>query len=275
MYSNDRQGGSGYVSGQPRTDARESRVPSNGGADARRRSASGVSASEREGSSRSDVHSGARSQGQPSRRVPDPRRSGVRVPASRESARSAAREDARGARESTRAARGDARGARKGASRESRRAPKKPRKKWPFVVAGAVVAAIAAVVIAFSCWRWPLSHDAQDIQGVWYIAGTQKTATITADKIELSDDVAYSYELDEGAKTLTLAFGSMTGDARYRFSLDRQELAIRDGVTSSADSLLEDIPWTLAALGRAIQGDAASPEFSGDNTMVLTRTPQS
>ena len=130
-------------------------------------------------------------------------------------------------------------------------------------------------MISFSCWRWPLSHDAQDIQGVWYIAGTQKTATITADKIELSDDVAYSYELDEGAKTLTLSFGSMTGDARYRFSLDRQELAIRDGVTTSTDSLLEDIPWMLAALGHAIQGDAASPEFSGSQTMVLTRTPQS
>lgn len=110
---------------------------------------------------------------------------------------------------------------------------------------------------------------------MWYIAGTQKTATITADKIELSDDVAYSYELDEGAKTLTLSFGSMTGDARYRFSLDRQELAIRDGAASSTDSLLEDVPWTLAALGRAIQGDAASPEFSGSQTMVLTRTPQS
>ena len=206
------------------------------------------------------------------------------MPASREVGRAAregeraAREGVRAPREDSRAARGVSRPARTGAGetpRETRRAPKKPRKKWPFVVAGSVVAVIAAVVISFSCWRWPLSHDAQDIQGVWYIAGTQKTATITADKIELSDDVAYSYELDEGAKTLTLAFGSMTGDARYRFSLDRQELAIRDGKTSSADSLLEDIPWTLAALGRAIQGDAASPEFSGSQTMVLTRTPQS
>ncbi len=273
MYSNDRQGRAGQGPDRPRTGARPQRASSNGGADARRRSASGASAAGREGGS----FSGSRPQGQDPRRASDQQRSGTRMPASREAGR-AAREGGRTTREGSRAARGVSRPARTGAGetpREARRAPKKPRKKWPFVVAGSVVAVVAAIVIAFSCWRWPLSHDAQDIQGVWYIAGTQKTATITADKIELSDDVAYSYELDEGAKTLTLAFGSMTGDARYRFSLDRQELAIRDGVTSSTDSLLEDIPWTLAALGRAIQGDAASPEFSGSQTMVLTRTPQS
>lgn len=134
---------------------------------------------------------------------------------------------------------------------------------------------IAAIVVAFSCWRWPLSHDAQDIQGTWYIAGTQKTATITDDEIELSSDVAYSYTIDEGAKTLTLSFGSMSGDARYRFSIDRGTLAIRDGKTSWGDSLLEDITWSLGTFARAIQGDAASPEFSGDDTMVLTRTPRS
>ena len=266
MYENDRQGRSGQVPSRPRNDARSQRASSNGGADARRRSASDAPGRARGGASYGGGRA-AREGARPSREGGFARQEG----ATREGVR-AGRESARGI-----AGREGARAAREGArpSREVRATPKKPRKKWPFVVAGSVVAVIAAVVISFSCWRWPLSHDAQDIQGVWYIAGTQKTATITADKIELSDDVAYSYELDEGAKTLTLAFGSMTGDARYRFSLDRQELAIRDGKTSSTDSLLEDIPWTLAALGRAIQGDAASPEFSGSQTMVLTRTPQS
>ena len=142
------------------------------------------------------------------------------------------------------------------------------------MVAGIVVALIAAVVIAFSCWRWAFANDVQDIQGTWYIAGTQKTAAITADGIQLADDVTYSYAIDEGAKTLSLSFGTMTGDARYRFSLDRQTLAIRDGKTSWADSLIEDISWSVGAFARAIQGDAASPEFSGASTMVLTRTPQ-
>lgn len=163
-------------------------------------------------------------------------------------------------------------------SRDRENAPRsssaKKRRKWPFVVAGAVVLVVVAVVVAFSCWRWTFANDAQDIQGTWYIAGTQKTVDVTADGIKLADDVTYSYTIDEGAKTLSLSFGNMEGEARYRFSLDRQTLALRDGETTWGNSLSEDISWTIAALGRAIQGEQASPELSGDSTMVLTRTPQ-
>ena len=137
-----------------------------------------------------------------------------------------------------------------------------------------MVLVVVAVVVAFSCWRWTFANDAQDIQGTWYIAGTQKTVDVTADGIKLADDVTYSYTIDEGAKTLSLSFGNMEGEARYRFSLDRQTLALRDGETTWGNSLSEDISWTIAALGRAIQGEQASPELSGDSTMVLTRTPQ-
>lgn len=137
-----------------------------------------------------------------------------------------------------------------------------------------MVLLVAAVIIAFSCWRWTFANDVQDIQGVWYIAGTQKTVDITSDGIRLSDDVTYSYTIDEGSKTLSLSFGNMEGGARYRFSLDKQTLALRDGETTWGDSLSEDISWTIAALGRAIQGEQASPELSGDSTMVLTRTSQ-
>lgn len=137
-----------------------------------------------------------------------------------------------------------------------------------------MVLVVVAVVVAFSCWRWTFANDAQDIQGTWYIAGTQKTVDVTADGIKLADDVTYSYTIDEGAKTLSLSFGNMEGEARYRFSLDRQTLALRDGETTWGDSLSEDISWTIAALGRAIQGEQASPELSGDSTMVLTRTSQ-
>lgn len=163
-------------------------------------------------------------------------------------------------------------------SRDREDAPRpssaKKRRKWPFVVAGAVVLVVVAVVVAFSCWRWTFANDVQDIQGTWYIAGTQKTVDVTADGIKLADDVTYSYTIDEGAKTLSLSFGNMEGEARYRFSLDRQTLALRDGETTWGNSLSEDISWTIAALGRAIQGEQASPELSGDSTMVLTRTPQ-
>ena len=137
-----------------------------------------------------------------------------------------------------------------------------------------MVLVVVAIIVAFSCWRWTFANDAQDIQGTWYIAGTQKTVEVTADGIKLSGDVTYSYTIDEGAKTLSLSFGNMEGEARYRFSLDRQTLALRDGETTWGNSLSEDISWTIAALGRAIQGEQASPELSGDSTMVLTRTPQ-
>ena len=58
---------------------------------------------------------------------------------------------------------------------------------------------------------------------------------------------------------LSLSFGNVEGEARYRFSLDRQTLALRDGETTWGNSLSEDISWTIAALGRAIQGEQASP----------------
>ena len=137
-----------------------------------------------------------------------------------------------------------------------------------------MVLVAVAIVVAFSCWRWTFANDAQDIQGTWYIAGTQKTIEVTADGIKLSGDVTYSYTIDEGAKTLSLSFGNMEGEARYRFSFDRQTLALRDGESTWGNSLSEDISWTIAALGRAIQGEQASPELSGDSTMVLTRAPQ-
>ena len=44
-----------------------------------------------------------------------------------------------------------------------------------------MVLVVVAVVVAFSCWRWTFANDAQDIQGTWYIAGTQKTVDVTAD----------------------------------------------------------------------------------------------
>ena len=122
-----------------------------------------------------------------------------------------------------------------------------------------------------SLW-WPSSSPS--LVGTWYIAGTQKTVDVTTGGIKLADDVTYSYTIDEGVKTLSLSFGNMEGEVRYRFSLDRQTLALRDGETTWGNSLSEDISWTIAALGRAIQGEQASPELSGDSTMVLTRTPQ-
>ena len=137
-----------------------------------------------------------------------------------------------------------------------------------------MVLVVVAVVVAFSCWRWTFANDAQDIQGTWYIAGTQKTVDVTADGIKLADDVTYSYAIDEGAKTLSLSFGNMEGEARYRFSLDKQTQAVRDGATTRGNSLSVDLSWTISSPGRAIHGQHASPELSGDSTMVLTRTPQ-
>ena len=61
------------------------------------------------------------------------------------------------------------------------------------------------------------------------MAGTATAVSVDAEAIRLTDDVAYAYQLDPWAKTLSFTFGSYAGGGCYQFSLDRQTLVIKDG----------------------------------------------
>ena len=146
------------------------------------------------------------------------------------------------------------------------------------IVRIALVALLALIIAAeggFCLWRWA-PDDAADVQGTWYVNGSDATITITAESIVLADDVAYGYAIDEGAKTMTYTFGIMEGAGRYRFSLDREQLAIMDGEFTFADTLMADISWTFEALLSQLGGEPESPAAgAGENTALLTRAPAS
>ena len=107
-----------------------------------------------------------------------------------------------------------------------------PSRKRRHPVRVAVVSVVIVVVLlvgaaagGFAWLRWFSEDDAADFAGTWYLAGTATPITITEDRIQLTDDVSYRYALNDQDKTFELSFGNLKGGGRYRFSLDRNQLA--------------------------------------------------
>lgn len=158
-----------------------------------------------------------------------------------------------------------------------RPAPTAPRRRWPVVLVASVLVvllAVGLVVGGFSYVRWFAHDDAADIQGTWYLAGTDTPVEITADRICLTEDVSYPYTLNTGDKTIAFSFSNLAGAGWYRFSLDRGQLAIEDGVFSGSDTLGRDIAWLPQALVAQLQGSTLAPaESAGKGLTLLSRTP--
>lgn len=120
---------------------------------------------------------------------------------------------------------------------------KKKRLIWPKVVIAVVVLLMVAVVALVSAYRWFLFDDAHDMQDQWIDINRKVEVVIDAETIQLSDDVAYNYELDTFEKTITYTFGNMESQpAAYRFSADRSKLYILEGEESD---LFYDIGFWL------------------------------
>lgn len=155
-------------------------------------------------------------------------------------------------------------------SRKKRRRRKVARRvMWALL--GLFVAAIIASLGAFAANRWYSFDDAADMVGTWRLEGTDMQVEITEDTIRLTDEVAYRYTIDPSDKTITFKFGNMTGQGRYRFSLDRQELSITDGSFDFWGTLLSDLPWTLAALCSEWFGGGVLTPGVGEGVTALTR----
>ncbi|MBR5260432.1 MAG: hypothetical protein IKV48_08220 [Eggerthellaceae bacterium] len=150
--------------------------------------------------------------------------------------------------------------------------PRKPRRLTRFhIVLIVILAVLIAIEGGFCLLRWT-PDDAADMQGTWYVNESDKTISITDEVIVLAEDVAYGYEIDEAAKTITYEFGIMEGCGRYRFSLDRTQLAIVDGEFTFWETLTSDISWTFEALLAQLFGDPLAPG-KGEMVALLTRAP--
>lgn len=155
-----------------------------------------------------------------------------------------------------------------------------PSRKRRHPVRVAVVSVVIVVVLlvgaaagGFAWLRWFSEDDAADFTGTWYLAGTTAPIAITEDRIQLTDDVSYRYALNDQDKTFELSFGNLKGGGRYRFSLDRNQLALVDGDFSAADTLGDDITWTLRALTESAQGRVLAPGEVARGVTLLSRTP--
>lgn len=133
--------------------------------------------------------------------------------------------------------------------------------RMPLIVIVAVIAVLAVVGVllwnAFSRY-----DDAADMQGTWYIEGTAVPVTITADKIELTDDVAYSYTIDEKNKSITFTFGQMSGQGTYYFTSNRDHLVIED-----TDEVVTQSLWS------ELSAQSNNDISAGENRTVLSRAP--
>lgn len=134
-----------------------------------------------------------------------------------------------------------------------------------------LVVVLVGVMLAFWLLRWGLHDDAASIQGQWRVQGTDTVIDITDEKIVLTDEVAYDYVLDPDAKTLAFTFGGLTGNGRYRFSLDHSMLSIDDGDFDWGATLAADIPWTLEAVAQNLVGNPEKSPSLGAGDMVLER----
>lgn len=193
-----------------------------------------------------------------SRRRFERRRAGVSLPGEQAEGQSRFREDGQ-------------------AGPEDADASAKPARKfhvsWPVALVCALLIVILALVAVFSWDRWLRFDDARDFQGTWYANGTASTISIDGERIHLVDDVAYSYTLDTGAKTISFTFGNYEGQGRYRFSADRSELVITDGADFSFwGNLFDDVSWRFGQAIDNLQGKEVAREAAVDGVTVLDRT---
>lgn len=146
--------------------------------------------------------------------------------------------------------------------------PKHPA-RWAFL---AFVAILVSVCVLFSWERWWRYDDASSIQGQWTVEGGSVPVSIDGESIHLTDKESYGYAMDQSAKTLSFTFGDMSGQARYRFSADRTQLAIQDGEYGFWETLASDIAWSWSCLIATVTGQPQpSPSF-GEGSIVLVDT---
>lgn len=99
---------------------------------------------------------------------------------------------------------------------------------------------------------------------------TNTSITIDSTSIQITSDVAYTYELDSAAKIINFSFGNKTGSGHYCFSFDRQTLVFIDGQSASPISFFQDLSMIWESFIAPIQGrEVALPE--GSNVVVLKR----
>lgn len=122
----------------------------------------------------------------------------------------------------------------------------KPKKKHLFwkIVLGLFVFAFLVLCI-FGIWnRWFRYDDQELMMSKWQINGSTQVVTIDKKNIDLGPNACMEYTLDTGAKVINYKIGDKTGQSHYRFSWDKNQLAIIENTNCDPIStLFSDIGW--------------------------------
>lgn len=145
----------------------------------------------------------------------------------------------------------------------------------PRTIAIAAVMVLAIVLVTtFAFNRWGRYDDHADLQGTWYVLGTEVPITIDATSIRFNEEVSYSYEINDREKTISYTFGPMSGQGRYWFSDDRKHLVITDGEGyTAASTTFDDLVHAFLDFSTATGGGFVElPQ--GQGIIAFSRTPE-
>ena len=106
------------------------------------------------------------------------------------------------------------------------------------------------------------SSDANELVGEWKIKDTEVTVVFSGDKFKLVGNT-FDYTIDPGSKTITYKSGDATGEAKYSFGNNGQQLTLdeSDGAggtkTTVFDKVSNNGDAEPSANGAVAEGEAA------------------
>ncbi len=106
------------------------------------------------------------------------------------------------------------------------------------------------------------SSDANELVGEWKIKDTEVTVVFSGDKFKLVGNT-FDYTIDPGSKTITYKSGDATGEAKYSFGNNGQQLTLdeSDGAggtkTTVFDKVSNNGDAEPSANGAVAEDDAA------------------
>lgn len=133
-------------------------------------------------------------------------------------------------------------------SKDEQKKKKVKTKKFNFSLAKffVIIIILALLVSAvFGVWnRWFRYNDEQDIVSSWQINNSDASVKIDEKNIIINANANLKYTVDTFAKVINYEIGDMKGQSHYRFSWDRNQLALVENSNYDAlSTILSDLGW--------------------------------
>lgn len=126
--------------------------------------------------------------------------------------------------------------------------PKSKKEHKPFFLVKFFVSIIVIFLLCaavFGTWnRWFRYNDEEQLISNWQINGSNSVVVIDKKTITLNPNAILTYTIDTGAKVINYQIGDMNGQSHYRFSWDRNQLALCENTSCDPIStIVSDLGW--------------------------------